>query len=287
MTVKATAPKATVAINLTAFHQSLRDFSRATGVSAQKLLPYHVCSVMKRAMNSTRSWSPKKWETNQWMRTNDKLGMSSALKSAQSGRSRPMSMTNINIGRRSDAAGRTWLRLRPKGSKKPNFIMMREKGFKKGPMKPTWERAINRYSPMVDADVSRFESELKSNKTKAKDSTHFAKNSFLPIMEDMRLLFGVDWMLVPPLRVPGLAKILKATDRNGRTHRNGSTRVIDRSTSKLKILVTNRFPDTEEVRNKINSAIISRRNALANDIKHGVFKSADEVAKRYPFIKTL
>jgi hypothetical protein len=286
MSAKATVPKVTVKVNMTAFNQSLRDFSRATGVSAQKLLPYHVASVMKRAMIATRSWSPKKWEQNQWMRTNDKLGMSSALKSAQSGRSTPMAMTNINIGRRSDTAGRTWLRLRPKGSKKPKFIMMREKGFKKGPMKPTWERAISRYSPMIDADVSRFESELKKNKSEAKHSTHFAKQSFIPILEDMRML-GVDWLQVPPLNVPGLAKILKATDRKGRTHRNGSTRTIDKTQSKLKILVVNRFPDTEQVRSKINSAIMSRRSAIANDIKHGVFKSADEVAKRYPFIRTL
>jgi hypothetical protein len=89
--------------------------------------------------------------------------------------------------------------------------------------------------------------------------------------------------------VPGLKKILTGTDRRGIQHKNGGIKIIRNDTEKLNIYVMNWLPSAAkwQIQQKMDSAIASRKSAIMRETRAKVFADLEQIARRYPFMKTL
>jgi hypothetical protein len=272
-----------VTVNLKDFSLSLDALANALKRSNEQVLPYHVASIVKTAMNRTKTVDRAKIDRNTKVRTIRQLGLNTKAIYGDP------AATSINLGVRGDY-GRVYLRLKPK-SGKPRFIKTHDPVFRKNLTSSKTGKPVNirpDYLNLIQADVNEFKAVLREKTALAKNLPHFGKASWLPILFDLKNIFGIDWMDAPPKSVPGLAKILKATDRNGKTWRNGSARKLSSGESLL-IEIENHFPALEKagLTEKLNGAIVTRKRAIDREMRTGVFDDWEQLQTRYPFMKVL
>jgi hypothetical protein len=274
----------TATLDQRGFAQSLDMLAKGLKKSRDEVLPYHTASCIKRAMIITKSWDSAAYEKNIRLLSlrEKKLTRKDDLGNAA---------TQINIGQRG-TYGRVFLRLRPTGGK-PRFIKTHDPVFAKNltSNKSGKEFRIKPdYLAHVDSDVADYK-QIEANKSKQQKGRMFlAKHSWIGPLNDMRFLFGIDWLNdVPPLSVPGLKKILGGTDRRGIQHKNGGIKIIRNDTEKLNIYVMNWLPSAAkwQIQQKMDSAIASRKSAIMRETRAKVFADLEQIARRYPFMKTL
>lgn len=271
----------TVRVDLKPFNDSLDALAKGLNKSVTELLPYHAASVWKTAMNRTRTLTTKSIERAAKVRALNDIGLSSKQTRGQS------AATSINMGIRADY-GRVFLQVRPPNGKR-RFIKTHDPAFGKNLVSSRSGKPVKlptQYEKAVDADVGEFKSGYRERLATAKNTTHFGKQSFLSALQDLHRLTGIDWTKITPLNVPGLAKIMKATDRKGRSHRNGYAAIRVRDPKRMTIEMENHFPsDAAKAEQSINSAIITVDARIKRETKVGLFNNLSEVVKRYPFLK--
>lgn len=275
-----TAP-VTVKVDMKPFNDSLHALGKGLNMSVNRLLPYHAASVWKTAMNRTKTLKTKTVDRAAKVRALNDIGLSSKQTRGDA------ASTSINLGLRGDY-GRVFVRLKPPTGK-PRFVKTHDPVFSKNLVSAKTGKPVNLrkdYEQAAVADVREFKAAYRERLKLAKNTTHFGKQSFLSALQDLNRLFGIDWMKVPPVGVPGLNKILKAADRNGKTHKNGYAAIRIKDPKKLTIEMENHFPsDKIEAAKKIQSAIQSRQSAINREMRIGLFKDMEKVLQRYPFMK--
>lgn len=272
----------TVKVDMRPFNESLDALAKGLNMSVNKALPYHTASVWKTAMNRTKTLKVKAVDRAAKVRALNDIGLSSKQTRGDS------ASTSINLGIRGDY-GRVFVQLRTPNGKR-RFVKTHDPRFSRNLVSSRTGKPVNLrkdYLQSANADVAEFKAAYRDRLATAKNTTHFGKQSFISALNDLQLLTGVNWMDVPPKRVPGLAKILKATDRNGKSWKNGYAAIRIKDPKRLTIEMENHFPsDAAKVAQSIQSAIASRKAAIDREMRTGVFKDMEKVAQRYPFMKT-
>lgn len=278
--------RTSVTVNLTEFYKATDELAKQAGMSVEEIWPIQAASVVKTAMNRTKSWDKArhKLEGDYRLRAAKDMGIA--------GKRRTQETTSINLGIKAPY-GRVFHKFtKRKGAKYPNqkrkgpygFAMSHAAGFDPQPLKG-WDMK-DRLN--IRADINEFKALVGEYMEGFEEKLYFSKRSWYDILVSLSKQAKFNINDIPPTRIVGLRKIKRATAADGHVYVNGMSKITGKASfGNFVVHVQNSFP--EAVKNKLNiilgQAINARRRAIYKDIEKGVFADIKKRSKKYPFIK--
>lgn len=274
--------------NMGQMTEAIEILSKTAGVSARRVLPYQVASIVKYAMNRTRSLKKDKNKYYAARKAARSLGLTQKAQKHGAVAVGGKAWASINIGRMSKTGniGKAHLTFKHKHTGKLYTPITHKGGGV--PYASPWFKYNRQQLQDMNDNVEDFMHEYKRLDPFYQQASHFAKRSWFDILLDIQRVFGVDWQQVPPIRITGMAKILKAKARDGRSYDNGFSSDLSKKPELLIVEIRNTFPGWQqaELDQKLQFASQGRANAVLRDMKNGLFNDLKDVASRYPFLTT-